>query len=310
MLFPVIAIAAFGAVPHTTERTVTQIADGVYVIIHKDVSDSWPEGNTTVIIGDRGVFVVDACFLTASAKEDIAEIRRLTPKPVRYLLNTHWHIDHNAGNSAYVEAFPGVEIVSQSATKRIMSGKNRGVAENWAAPDGLLAKEIAGLKSTQAGGKGDFGKPFTDQEKAELVQQIADRQVQMADYKTYRFATPTLTFERSLTLDLGNRIVEIRNNGRATTDGDAFVYLPKQKILVTGDIVVSPLPYTGGSFPSEWRNTLRMMAAMDFAALVPGHGPIERDKTYLHELIALLDSVISQVGERVTKMRSMAIAQF
>src|SRR5271169_2317101 len=76
----------------TTERTVSKVADGVYVIIHKDaVSEGSPQGNTTVIIGDRGVFVVDACFLTGSAEEDIAEIRRLTPKPVRYLLNTHFH---------------------------------------------------------------------------------------------------------------------------------------------------------------------------------------------------------------------------
>ncbi|HET9697212.1 MAG TPA: MBL fold metallo-hydrolase, partial [Terriglobales bacterium] len=95
----------------TNERTVTKLADGVYVIIHKDaIHASWPQGNTTIVIGDRDVFVVDACFLPGSAREDIAEIKRLTNKPVRYLLNTHFHIDHNAGNSAYIEAFPDLEV--------------------------------------------------------------------------------------------------------------------------------------------------------------------------------------------------------
>ena len=116
LLVLVLASLAGGSSWITIQRSVTKIADGVYVIIHKDaVAAGWPEGNTTVIIGDREVFVVDACFLTGSAKEDIAEIRRLTSKPVRYLLNTHFHIDHNAGNSAYMEAFPGLEIIAHAA---------------------------------------------------------------------------------------------------------------------------------------------------------------------------------------------------
>ncbi|MGA3301219.1 MAG: hypothetical protein ABSD87_14140, partial [Candidatus Acidiferrales bacterium] len=58
------------------ERTVTKLADGVYEIRHE------PNGNTTVIIGDRQVFVVDTCFLPSAAREDIAQIRQWTDKPV------------------------------------------------------------------------------------------------------------------------------------------------------------------------------------------------------------------------------------
>jgi len=121
----------------TTERSVTKIADGVYVIIHKDaVFEGGPQGNTTVIIGDRGVFVVDACFLTGSAEEDIAEIRRLTPKPVRYLLNTHFHIDHNAGNSAYMDAFPALEIIAHTETRKLMDARTPLFAADVASPNG------------------------------------------------------------------------------------------------------------------------------------------------------------------------------
>ncbi len=59
----------------TRARIVTKIAEGVYVIRHPDAPDTFPQGNTTVIIGDTEVLVVDSCYLPSSAREDIAQIR-------------------------------------------------------------------------------------------------------------------------------------------------------------------------------------------------------------------------------------------
>jgi cyclase len=87
----------------TDQRTVTKLADGVYAIQHPFGNS----GNTTVIIGDRQVFVVDSPFFPAFAREDIAQIRQWSDKPVAYLLNTHFHEDHNTGNRAYNECIPG-----------------------------------------------------------------------------------------------------------------------------------------------------------------------------------------------------------
>src|SRR5262249_22122129 len=84
-----------------SQRMVTKLADGIYEIEHKDAPDHFPQGNTVVIIDDAGVLVVDSCYLPSSAREDIAQIRQWTNKPIRYLLNTHWHNDHNQGNAAY-----------------------------------------------------------------------------------------------------------------------------------------------------------------------------------------------------------------
>jgi len=304
-----VASTTWAAVPHTAARSLTKVAEGVYLIVHKDVSDDWPEGNTVVIVGDRGVFVVDACLLVQTAREDIAEIRKLTPKPVRYLLNTHWHIDHNAGNSAYLEAFPELEILAQSETRRIMNGKNPGVAANWAASDGPLAKQIASLKGQLASGKDDAGKPLSAAAVAELPARIAGRELQMTNYKIFRYQPPTLVFDRALAIDLG-REIQVRNLGRAATGGDAFVYLPQDKILITGDLLVWPLPYTGGSFPLAWKETLSALSRYDANFILPGHGPVLRDKAYLNEVIALLDSVTAQVAERVAKMRSIPPTEF
>src|SRR5919205_1021909 len=102
---------------------VERVGDGVYAIIHDDATTEWPSGvtdwphgNTGVVVGDDGVLVVDATYLPSRARADIALIRRLTDRPVRYLVNTHWHMDHTHGNEAYRDSFPGVIIVTERQT--------------------------------------------------------------------------------------------------------------------------------------------------------------------------------------------------
>jgi cyclase len=106
------------------QRTVTKLAESIYLIRHKNAPDHFPQGNTVVIIGDTGVLVVDSCYLPSSAREDIAEIRQWTDKPVRYLLNTHWHNDHNQGNAAYADAFPALTIIAQTETAKLIALRN------------------------------------------------------------------------------------------------------------------------------------------------------------------------------------------
>ena len=75
--------------------------------------------------------------------------------------------------------------------------------------------------------------------------------------------------------------MELRDWGRANSPHDVTVYLPEERILFTGDIVVqSPLPYSGASWPVPWIEVLRGIEAMPVAALVPGHGPVQRDHAY------------------------------
>src|SRR5438270_1888872 len=102
------------------QRMVTRLTDGVYEIRHKDAPDHFLHGNTVVVIGDSGVLVVDSCYLPSTALEDIAQIRQWTNKPVRYLLNTHWHNDHVQGNASYAAAFPAITIIAQTETAKLM----------------------------------------------------------------------------------------------------------------------------------------------------------------------------------------------
>ena len=106
------AIVLIAEAPDANNRKVTQLAEGVYAIQHKVSNDGTVSGNTTVIIGDRQVLVVDSSFLSSTAREDIAQIRQWTNKPVAYLVNTHFHNDHNNGNKSYLEAFPSLAIIA------------------------------------------------------------------------------------------------------------------------------------------------------------------------------------------------------
>jgi glyoxylase-like metal-dependent hydrolase (beta-lactamase superfamily II) len=282
----------------TTERTVTKLADGVYVIRHADPAPGFVNGNTTVIVGDQEVLVVDACFTSAAAREDIAEIRRTTDRPVRYVLNTHWHQDHAAGDSDYLEAFPGAAIVAQAETAKMLASTSPTLATD-VLRDGTKVKEV--LEKRLSTGKAGDGSPLTPELRQRAERQLAQVEDLLRQAKGYRQQLPTLTFDRELTLDLGGREADIRHWGRGNTSGDAFVYLPKEKILVAGDLLVHPVPYAFDGYPGEWIETLRRLDALDARTIVPGHGEVLHDEAYLHAVIDLLESVVAQVDAELRR---------
>lgn len=89
----------------------------------------------------------------------------------------------------------------------------------------------------------------------------------------FAYQSPTLTFDRELTVDIGNCRVEVKHLGRGNTVGDALVYLPREKILVTGDLLVRPVPYAFDGYPAEWIRTLESMGGSMRRRSFPGMGP-------------------------------------
>jgi glyoxylase-like metal-dependent hydrolase (beta-lactamase superfamily II) len=290
--------ALFADSVNTKERTVTKVAEGVYVIRHPDAPTGFPQSNTTVIIGEREVFVVDSCYLTSAAREDIAQIKQWTTKPVRYLLNTHWHGDHVMGNNTYWEAFPSLAIIAQAETQKQIEGYLSTTIARY-------LKTTADLQQRLETGKGADGKPLTEAEKTDLAKTIANREQVMADWKNFAHRVPNVAFDRELNIDIGNRAVQIKFLGRGNTNGDAVVYLPKEKILVAGDLLDHPVPYLGGGFPSELIATLQRMAELDTEIIVPGHGEVLRGnygKTYLKQVIDFVQAIVAQVKKEVYRL--------
>ena len=279
----------------TNERRVTKLADGVYAIEHKYLYDGSSSGNTTVIIGEREVFVVDSCYRPSSAQEDIAEIRKWTNKPVGYLLNTHFHNDHNNGNKTYLDAFPSLAIIAQEETKKDMDLIQPGNVERG-------PKEIEEFIAAYKQGKGQDGHTLSEDEKKLYQQIIPNLATLLAEFKTMVYQPPTLTFTDKIDIDLGNREVQVLHLGRGNTPGDALVYLPKEKIIVAGDLLVHPIPFTYDGYPAEWVETLHKMAQLDATVIVPGHGSVLHDKTYLYLVADLMQSAVEQLRARIRQI--------
>jgi cyclase len=286
-----IALAASAAVADssvTQQRKVTQVAAGVYAIRHVDSPDTNPQGNTTVIIGERAVLVVDSSYLPSSAAEDIAQIRQWTKLPVRYVLNTHWHPDHQRGNSTYVDAVPDVAIVAQRETAKLMATYDAANRERY-------PKRVRTMQETLA------KKPD-----AQLQKTFEGQSRVLAELERSRLQLPTLTFDDQISFDLGNRVVEIRHCGIGDTRGDAWAYLPKEQILITGDVLAAPVPYFFAGYPEGVARTLRELVELEVKAIVPGHGDVMRDKTYLRAVLEMVETIVGQVNAAIVRIGSLS----
>jgi cyclase len=273
-----------------------RVADGIYVATRPEPLRLYVEGNVTIIINEDDVVVVDAGGAPLAARNVIAEIRKLTPNPVRYVINTHIHRDHRFGLQEYVKAFPGVQIIAHPGIRDIIAATSpRYLADLVARTDGPQRKvedEIARLRR-QAG-------PGDDRIIAHLERLLTrDIHAIRREYRTVINVPPTLTVDDRLTLHRGNRTIEIRFLGPGDTPQDLVVFLPRDRVLCAGDLVVHPFPYGYSDQPLEWANTLDKLAALDFDILIPGHGEVQRGKAYVQRIGALLRSVRDQVAAAI-----------
>jgi glyoxylase-like metal-dependent hydrolase (beta-lactamase superfamily II) len=130
-----------------------------------------------------------------------------------------------------------------------------------------------------------------------------------AQYRSFIPAYPNLLIDGNLTLFSGDREIRVLSLGAGNTPGDLVMWLPQEKILASGDIVVWPVPYGHGGRPGEWVQTLKNLAAMDFALLIPGHGDVQTKRDYLELLSATLASVSSQMARFVAQGMDQAAAK-
>ena len=281
------------------------LAPGVHAIVRREPAGLLFESNAVFIVGERGVLVVDAQSHPAAARATMAAIRRATDRPVRWLVNTHWHDDHVGGNATYLAAFPGLEIIGHVTSRAKMEGE--GFA-NHRALHANLAGGKARLREMLVTGRGGDGQPLDDEQRASL----ANDTLLVDAYATVPADSvppgPTRTVDGLLTLDLGGRRVEIRHLGRAHTPSDLVVWLPDERILASGDLVVWPVPLFGStSYPREYAATLDRMLALGATTIVPGHGPVMRDDAYARLVERTARSLTRQVDSLVA--RGMTLEQ-
>jgi glyoxylase-like metal-dependent hydrolase (beta-lactamase superfamily II) len=197
------------------------------------------------------------------------QIKSVTPKPVKYVVDTHFHWDHYYGNEVYLGAWPaGVEIISSEATRQNI--EQRGIPR--------VKREILEVPKEIETLKADLAKATDATKKAEIQENLRQTEAYLAELKAMRVTLPTLTFDRSLMLYQKSRTVEILYLGKGHTDGDAVVYLPKEKVIITGDALHGWTPYMGDSYPYDWIRMLEATEKLDFDYIIGGHGGVMRGK--------------------------------
>lgn len=273
------------------------VADGIYQF--KASFDGYVNNcNSTVIVNQDDVLVFDTNTRPSTARAILAEIRKITDKPVRFVVNSHWHPDHWSGNEVYADAFPNLEIIATEETRRYM----KNVSPAWAAVfSGNLKRQQAAFDKEMSSGIQADGTPFTGETRRTRENRFRVYQEFVAESQNVRRVLPTRTYTEKLTLKHGGR--EFRFMSLVGDASDSTVlYLPKEKILLTGDLIVHPVTWTTQSYRiTPWMNSLKMLSRLEVNVIIPGHGPELRDKNYLNLVAELFESVITQVEAALAK---------
>jgi glyoxylase-like metal-dependent hydrolase (beta-lactamase superfamily II) len=262
-----------------------QVADGVYAAIAAPRYKL--NSNAAVILTNDGVVVVDSHSKPSAAHALYKEIQGMTKQPVRKVINTHFHWDHWQGNQIYAAHSPTLEIITSERTKENLTRPDAGVG-------GLsfIEKQLVNVPKEIEKLKNDIIQATNPEQKARLEANLQQAEAYLEELKNLKPALPTRTVASSVTLNEQGREIQLLLLGRGHTDGDVFIYLPKEKVVVTGDALIDWMPFLNDGYPEEWIQTLTALEKYDFTHIIPGHGEVlPKDnltffRGYLTDLIA------------------------
>ena len=285
-------------------QVAVRVAPGVHVLHQAEVFQPAPIGNVTVIEQTDGLVLVDTGGSRGEGERVVALVRGISLKPVKAVVITHWHNDHPLGLSAILATWPDADVISTfRAAQDIRTGLLGDLPTSpdpaWDAARTARMLELADEYTAQADDPG-----LTDEERRGWLGVAAVARMRAADFPGTYIVAPSVTFTDRLLIDDPASPVEIIQPGRANTDGAAVVWLPRQRVLVAGDIVVSPIPFAFNVYPAEWMAVIDELKDYDFEVLVPGHGLPMRDRAYLDRLLGAMTEVRARVAALVAAGRT------
>ena len=208
-----------------------------------------PDGNTVVLEAPDGLIVVDTGRHPQHVQAilDYAKQRR---RPIAAIVNSHWHLDHTTGNWDIRQAYPHVDVYASNAL------------------DGAL---VGFLNRNRAQGGNVLADPKTSAaQKAEILRGRA-----VIDHPER--IRPNHVITKSGRMKVAGRTLEVRMARFAATEGDVWLYDPKTRVAIVGDLVVGLVPFMDTACPDGWSEALDEIEATPFVTLVPGHGePMDR----------------------------------
>jgi glyoxylase-like metal-dependent hydrolase (beta-lactamase superfamily II) len=258
-----------------------KIADGVYYAIGGGGS------NDTIIVNNDDVLVVDDGSTPASALALLNDLKAVTDKPVRYVVNTHFHYDHTDGNSVFA---PNVDIIAHEFVRTAILTLDVLNREPYLTSQRTRVPRLIDTLTKQAAATNDTTR------KAEIQKQLLAAQASLQQLQEIKPTPPNVTFDSKMILHKGGREIQLLFLGRGHTAGDTVVFLPNERIVCTGDLMETGIAYMGDAFVDEWIITLDALKKLDFAVVLPGHGTPFTDKGHITAFQSYLKDVMTQVA--------------
>tara|TARA_B100000029_G_scaffold271252_1_gene266373 strand:+ start:4115 stop:5155 length:1041 start_codon:yes stop_codon:yes gene_type:complete len=244
---------------NTDTHRLEEVAEGVYFAI--GTGDIYTMSNALIIERDHDVVIVDSHITPAAGRALLDSIRVVTSKPVTTLINSHFHYDHSNGTPA----FGDIEIIGHEVTYEKLTSD----PENEHTYQSSLRRFDNTVNRLQT----ELNNATNAEERQELQQQLAYWQRHVEAQEEIVFTPPTQTLRDKMTLYRGGREIQLHFFGRAHTGGDLAIYLPEEKIVFTGDMMLGGISYMGDGYVTEWADTLRGLLSLDIELILPGHGP-------------------------------------
>ncbi len=211
-------------------------------------------GTVGFFVGPDAVAVVDSQFKDI-APGIVSEIKKVTDKPIKYLVNTHHHGDHVGGNDVFR---PFAMIIAHDNVRKRM----------LASPADILRDYTARLQQAEKSGN------------AELAKRLAEQIEWAKKVKVEEIAAPFLTFDSEFRIHLGGETIDVWHTPPAHTDGDGVVFFEKAKVVHMGDLffhkIIPFIDIRGGGSVRGYLEALDKVLARvpPDVTVIPGHGEV------------------------------------
>lgn len=258
---------------------IQKLADGVYAAIRKEPPGLAVDANVLFIINENDVVLVDANIGPESAGATLRALRSLTGKPISAIVATHYHDDHMGGTQTFLKDSPKAELIAHETSPKAIQELLKPARTEMIEIAPQMSKYLRELMDK---GKSVGGWDIADEERTSYQNDIRIAERYGREMPDIPLPSPTRLVKDKLVLSRGSRTIEILHLGAGHTPSDMVVFLPKEKVVATGDLLVYPVPLVGGPQSSikHWPGTLDKLMDLKASQIVPGHGPVLRDNAF------------------------------
>ncbi len=294
---------------------IQKVAEGVYFAFARP--QAVINCNAAVFVNSTDVLVVDAHSKPSAAAGLIAQIRQqITTKPVRYLVDTHFHWDHSQGNAGYRNAFgQDLKIISSDATKKLQAQFSQARLRESLDPHGHPFSGQPHIPELLDAARQQLSGAASPEQKAQIAGRILQLEAFQHEMQNFAPVLPTVTFDKTYVIKDKAHDLHVEFHGRAHTAGDVVVFCPQKRVVATGDMVLGGLPFLGDSYPKEWPATIDSVSKLAFDHVAGGHGAVQNgrqrmtgQRNYIAELAARVDAG-KKAGKSLSEIQnSMPVA--